>query len=480
MSAVSQVHAVGPLAFRLDAGTGMVRDLRFHGCEILRAIYPAVRDPRWGTPQPQVASVQSDSSRAGLTLNLTARVAHAEIDCEWQATIRALPDGILEYRWRAQALKRFATNRTGLCVLHPAGISGAPCVIEHVDGQTLASWFPAAISPHQPFRNVRGITHVAPGGAEVRVRMEGEVFETEDQRNWTDASFKTYCRPLDWPRPYELPAGAVVEQAVRVSVQGVPSADAIPAGAPASDARSHPLRIGYTLPEPIPPVLRERMRALKPAHLRVETDDHTLDATLAWARGESDACGCELHVALRGASHPPPRDRFPAHCLVALFDSAGNTARPEVIAAWRDAGFTRLAAGTLHHFTELNRNRPPAHGAHSHTTFGINAQVHAFDDASLNETLAMHAVVARHAQILGAGRPVCVAPLMLGPTATTDDYRLQTTFGAEWARQSLAQLQGAGCVESVTLFRTHGAGGVLREEGPSPLETFLRGLATHA
>ncbi len=42
--------------------------------------------------------------------------------------------------------------------------------------------------------------------------MEGEVFEMEDQRNWTDASFKTYCRPLALPIPYRLEPSTPVRQ----------------------------------------------------------------------------------------------------------------------------------------------------------------------------------------------------------------------------------------------------------------------------
>ena len=31
---------------------------------------------------------------------------------------------------------------------------------------------------------------------EAELAFEGDIFEMEDQRNWTDASFKTYCTPL--------------------------------------------------------------------------------------------------------------------------------------------------------------------------------------------------------------------------------------------------------------------------------------------
>ena len=50
--------------------------------------------------------------------------------------------------------------------------------------------------------------------------MEGDAFETEDHRNWTDASFKTYVRPLALPWPYVLPKGKPVTQSVTLSFSG--------------------------------------------------------------------------------------------------------------------------------------------------------------------------------------------------------------------------------------------------------------------
>src|SRR3712207_759652 len=56
--------------------------------------------------------------------------------------------------------------------------------------------------------------------------MEGDTFEMEDQRNWTDASYKTYVRPLALPWPYTLAAGTELEQAVTVTVEGRPASAA--------------------------------------------------------------------------------------------------------------------------------------------------------------------------------------------------------------------------------------------------------------
>ena len=50
--------------------------------------------------------------------------------------------------------------------------------------------------------------------------MEGDTFEMEDQRNWGDASYKTYVRPLSLPWGYTLAKGSRLEQAVQLSFDG--------------------------------------------------------------------------------------------------------------------------------------------------------------------------------------------------------------------------------------------------------------------
>src|SRR3712207_9295379 len=80
--------------------------------------------------------------------------------------------------------------------------------------------------------------------------MEGDTFEMEDQRNWTDASYKTYVRPLALPWPYTLAAGSELEQAVTVTVDAAQSARP-PAAAGGGAAAS--TRIGEpagTIPPP--------------------------------------------------------------------------------------------------------------------------------------------------------------------------------------------------------------------------------------
>ncbi len=70
---------------------------------------------------------------------------------------------------------------------------------------------PDLIDPWQPFKDMRAITHTVRPGLTAECRMEGDTFEMEDQRNWSDASYKTYVRPLALPWPYVLPCGQAAD-----------------------------------------------------------------------------------------------------------------------------------------------------------------------------------------------------------------------------------------------------------------------------
>jgi hypothetical protein len=440
-----------------------------------------VRDCGWATLKPDVEPVEVNATNDSLRLRLEAQVVAEEMDLAWTAEIEACASGRLNYRWRAKAAGDSTTNRAGLCVLHPAEAAGSPCVVEHTDARREAGWFPRDVSPHQPFCDIRAVTQFIGERSEVVVRMEGEVFEMEDQRNWTDASFKTYSRPLAWPRPYQLRAGVEIEQSVTVEVRGKLSPTEVFAAPVELGSGRSPVKlpgIGFTLPGPIPSALRDRLRALRPAHVRVETNSANLAATLDWAVVEAAFLNCPLVLAIRGAErNAPDPSRFPARYGVHLFDIEGNSVCKETVAAWRQAGHAQIATGTLHHFSELNRNRPPADGAHTLTVFGINAQVHASDDDSILETLTQHSVVARAVRSVGALRPVAVAPISLGRHADASDERLHTEFGAEWLLGSLTRLAAAEGVQSVTYFHSHGPAGFMRADAVTPIERLLLSLA---
>ncbi|HRL11306.1 MAG TPA: hypothetical protein PKX07_05470, partial [Aggregatilineales bacterium] len=211
------LHA-GPLSVVYEAGS--LRYIRLGSSEALHQIYSAVRDHNWGT----VTAVISDEriERTENSFRITYRSTHRQdaVDFVWDAVITGDADGTLTFSMDGEARSTFKRNRIGFCVLHPTNCAGQPCTVEDVDGTRRDAAFPQAIAPHQPFFDLRAITHTVAPGLRVEVRMEGDTFEMEDQRNWTDASFKTYCTPLALPFPATVEAGTRIAQKITLRLIG--------------------------------------------------------------------------------------------------------------------------------------------------------------------------------------------------------------------------------------------------------------------
>ena len=235
----------GPLTAELEAGN--LRYLAFAGTEILRAVSFVVRDRDWGTYAPAISDLEVTEAPDAFTVAYDA-VCRGPSLLHYRARIEGKADGVLRFEAEAVPAGDFETNRVGFVVLHPAAVAGAAAVIEHIDGSREATAFPDLIDPWRPFVAIREITHRA-SALEVTCRLEGEAFEMEDQRNWSDASFKTYGRPLELPWPYVLPAGERVAQSVAVSVRSA-------GGVAATDAAEGPIRveIGPPLGVPFPEI----------------------------------------------------------------------------------------------------------------------------------------------------------------------------------------------------------------------------------
>ena len=130
----------------------------------------------------------------------------------------ARPDGTIAFTFAGEARSTFEKNRIGLCVLHPMHqYAGSSVTGRRTTGVQLDLRFPELVAVEQPidgFTDLAALTYDAPGGLRLELTFEGEAFETEDQRNWIDASFKTYGTPLSLPRPAILRQGTRIEQRV--------------------------------------------------------------------------------------------------------------------------------------------------------------------------------------------------------------------------------------------------------------------------
>jgi len=233
----------GPL--NADFVNGNLRMIRHGGTEVLRAIAYVVRDRDWGTYEPALTDLTIDQGADAFSVSYAAScTGPGGSRLAFRATIKGSSDGQLVFDVSALPDSDFETNRCGFCILHPiAGLAGSPVTVEHTDGSVVATKLPDLIDPWQPFKDLRAITHEVRPGVTAQCRMEGDVFEMEDQRNWSDASYKTYVRPLALPWPYVLPAGETNRQTISLRI-------ASDDNTPATIEASGPIRV--TLGDPGP------------------------------------------------------------------------------------------------------------------------------------------------------------------------------------------------------------------------------------
>jgi hypothetical protein len=503
----------GPLTMELEGID--LRYVRLGDIEVVRRLYAAVRDPDWGTIQPIVSNLRLDVRDDSFMLGFDARHAGHDIDFRWKGELAGRPDGTITYSLDGTAESDFSYNRIGFCILHPAEAAGCRYRARTPDGD-LVGELPDTIGPQlivdglpAPLFPSFDRLEIEPAdGLWARFELEGDLFEIEDQRNWTDASFKTYSTPLRLGFPHAAEAGQGLRQHVRLSLEG--AVDRPP------PARGGTVRIdlGGPVGTVVPPVglglashgggLSEReaalLRALAPAHVRADLDleSNGWAGALDRAADETRALGAALELALFLGDDPRGtldvlarrlRDASVPLARVLVFRRGEPTTAGRRVRLARErlggaAGGVPFVGGTNVLFTDLNRFRPELEGLDG-LAFPLNATVHAADDLSVIETPAMHAETVRSARSFCDGLPIHVGPVTFNqrfnPVATGPepepapeelppqvDPRQMALLGAGWTLASLKHLAESGAA-SVTYFETTGWRGVLETEAGSPV-----------
>jgi D-apionolactonase len=510
----------GPLALFYEQGD--LRYIKLGDHEILRRIYVAIRDRNWGTIVPSFSDIHLDIQPDSFQITYAVENRHGEINFAWKGEITGDPQGQIIFSMRGEARSTFMRNRIGFCVLHPAACAGVTARLEHVDGQTEAGTFPeliCAAQPIPPFAELRALAHQVSPGLWAEVSFTGDIFEMEDQRNWTDASYKTFCTPLRLPFPVQIEAGTRLEQSITLSLMDE--------RAPAAKSASVAIQVGiqpvtfslqpektFNLPrlglgvashgQPLNATEISRLKALHLHHLRVDLclSEPDFVEKLILATAEADALGISLEAALLISDGPKPGlihlkeavislklpvKTWLVYPLKEIFTGASPTRQVLEAALPYLTGLVPgalIGAGTNTDFIFMQRTPPPL-DLIDLVTFAINPQVHAFDNASIVETLEVQGAAVRTARRLAGGKPVIVSPLTLkpphNPYATEPvplpppgelppqvDPRQMSLLGAGWTAASLKYLAEGGA-QSVTCYETTGWRGVMETALGSPL-----------
>jgi len=513
---------------------GALRNIRLQDVEVIRGIYFLIRDRNWSTVVPELHDLEIDRKPGGFRVSFVCRGVTPSDgqSLDWHGLITGSAGQGIAFAAQATPDTDFVTCRTGFIVLHPLEkVVGCPVTIEHTDGRKTTTAFPDLVDPLQSFFDVRAMTHEPIRGIRATCRMEGGAWETEDHRNWLDASFKTYYRPLALPWPYTVSAGEKIEQSISLTFS--PSiAKLKPLEPDQVTTVSVGDRTGAAMPEiglAVTPEDLDASQAAAPAvrdagvqALAVRVNSDTVDlpgvlrraaqfaaaidaaATLEIVLAGKEAPDVELDlIAVAAAaaelrpsavvvspaidlkSYPPSVDRPPSLPLDTIYAAARRTF-PGV----------PLGGGMFSFFTELNRRRPPAHLLDfvQHATASI---VHAADDRSVMETLESLPHVFRSTQsfIGRAGYRVGPANIGMGfnpygasttpnpdnvrSTMVTNDPRQRALFGAAWAAGYLARAAQGG-IDGVTIMAPTGPFGIVGKRGARPVFRVLQGFAALA
>lgn len=452
--------------------TGRLYDITYRGHIVLQEIYFALRDQNWNTIPFTIENLQIKDNCDSFEITFHGVHHEGEINFEWDALIEGKTNGTISYEFKGNALSDFLRNRIGFCVLHPSDQSGNFCRITHSNGKKEYGCFPTMISPHQPFYDITEIKCDVGNGVSVTTRFQGEIFEMEDQRNWTDASFKTYCTPLERPFPAVIKKGEKIDQKVTVFLEKTGNKICIKQG-----KRTGQIKLGTVIKNPLTKqeiTLAEELHLSQfryEYHFAKENGDFETIIRLAEQRQWeiklavffTDNWDKELKKILELVTN-----YYSVINSILVFIEGVKVIPLKILEnvrykfkeIWPDL---IVGSGTDAFFTQDNREPLPLE-LMDIVSYSNNPQVHTFDNDSIMSTTKGQIANVDTCKTLFPGLPVSVSPITLktrwNPELTKEelykpgeipkdvDKRQISLFAAAWFIRSLASLLYAGADEA--------------------------------
>jgi hypothetical protein len=497
-----------------EFAAGGLRYLRMRGIEVARRIIVAVRDQAWNTVPGVLSDVRIHQTGDEFRITFSSRHEASELCFIWKGTIGGTAGGSCSFSMDGSAVTSFPYRRIGICVLHPPEEFAGRGFSATGGGAAISGQLPALVAPPGPSAGIDeplipAFARLALSGRHVSAEFSftGDHFEIEDQRNWTDASFKSYSRlPVVSAEPEHLAAGTRLQQTVSVSatVRGrAPRtrAPAVPQIVIGDEVAARMPEVGLAHADDLPPPAprtTELLARMALAHLRadVHLQREGWAQRLGRARRQAQELGCPLEIAVflenadtAGLGQLAPMiAQVPVRRVLVYRADAESTPGADVAAA-RAAlpSGTPFGGGTDLNFAELNRSRPDV-AAMDAIAFPINPQVHSADEDSMVETAEGVRAVIRTARSFAAGRPVLVSPISLRPRFNPDepdaldgsaatlpgnaDPRQMSLFGACWALVTMKALAEEGAY-ATTWFETTGPRGVIDGDTAQPASSLF-------
>jgi len=500
LSNLLQLQA-GPL--NLVYQSGNLRYISLGGDEVIRMIYAAVRDHNWNTFEPVILEEKIENDDKSFNISYQSSYGKEEILFKAYFHIEGKADGSIVFTMNGEAAADFYKNRIGFCVLHPIKeCAGKTCVITNSEGSVVKKQFPSQISPHQPFEDISQMRWPISKKNYGQLIFKGDIFETEDQRNWTDASYKTYCTPLSLPFPVLIKKGEKVFQQVEFILERKHTKSKIID----KDSKSVSIELGtgqFHLPD-IGIARNDEKKVLSNhelsllsqlnfSHYRIELYLNKPDwiEKFQIAFKEAKQLNWKLELVLFFSENykleiesfvniVSPWSSF-VYSVTIL--SILNKVTPGILISIAckklkdNLSNVKVGAGTNAYFAELNRERISNRDI-DFVSYSINPQVHVFDNLSIIETLEAQQHTVKSAKLFSGNAEIHISPITLkprfNPNATGKDPELEpgalpmqvddrqnSLFVAGFTLGSIASLSKDGA-SALTFYETIGWRGIIQ------------------
>ena len=208
--------------FTLDLAREAIRNIRYEGVQIIDLLYTAIRPSDWSTLKSDEYAADLRISGNDYEITITESFTSALV-----ATTKVIlsAGNTFSVEYELKGLAEYSVNRWGICFcLDTADWMGASVLssgnsyslLRDISPQRVVDGFVQGLFPES-----HEMQFIAADQRYLKVASNGKVLEAEDQRNWTDNTYKIYSGSLKEPRPFTTSPGSSWKQKVNFEV-GVP------------------------------------------------------------------------------------------------------------------------------------------------------------------------------------------------------------------------------------------------------------------